>query len=53
MALRQATVRIMREFDFSLAPQQDPAAFANGLKDTFTLSTPALYMVFTPRDIST
>lgn len=43
------TVLIARKFDVAMAPGQTKKAFLDGLRDNFTLATPALNLVFSPR----
>lgn len=49
MEVRRVTVLIARKFDVALAPGQTKNAFLGGLRDNFTLATPALNLVFSPR----
>ncbi|POS69554.1 benzoate 4-monooxygenase cytochrome P450 [Diaporthe helianthi] len=47
MEVRRVTVLIARKFDVAMA--QTKEAFLGGLRDNFTLATPALNLVFSPR----
>ncbi|KAG8169544.1 hypothetical protein KVR01_000289 [Diaporthe batatas] len=49
MEVRRVTVLIARKFDVAMAPGQTKEAFLGGLRDNFTLATPALNLVFSPR----
>ncbi|ETS81741.1 hypothetical protein PFICI_06743 [Pestalotiopsis fici W106-1] len=49
MELRAVASRIVRKYNVSLAPGQDPQAFLDGKRDTFTLALGSLELVFTPR----
>lgn len=49
MEVRRVTALIARKYDVALAPDQTEEAFLGGLRDNFTLATPALNLVFSPR----
>lgn len=49
MEVRRVTALIARKYDVALAPGQTKEAFLGGLRDNFTLATPALDLVFSPR----
>lgn len=49
MEVRRVTALIARKYDVALAPEQTKEAFLGGLWDNFTLATPALNLVFSPR----
>lgn len=49
MEVRRVTVMIARKFDVAMALGQTKEAFLGGLRDNFTLATPALNLVFSPR----
>lgn len=49
MEVRRVTALIARKYDVALAPGQTKEAFLGGLQDNFTLATPALDLVFSPR----
>lgn len=49
MELRAVASQIVRKYDVSLAPGQDPQAFLDGRRDTFTLALGPLHLVFKPR----
>ncbi|KAI1841941.1 hypothetical protein JX266_011911 [Neoarthrinium moseri] len=49
MEVRHVTARIVRQYDIKFAPGQDPAAFVEGKRDTFTLALAPLDLVFTRR----
>lgn len=49
MELRFVTSQVLREYDVSFAKDYDPAQFAQGLQDSFTLATSKLDLVFTRR----
>lgn len=49
MELRAVASQIVRKYDVSLAPGQDPQAFLDGRRDTFTLALGPLHLVFEPR----
>ncbi|KAF7540210.1 hypothetical protein G7054_g1607 [Neopestalotiopsis clavispora] len=49
MELRAVASQIVRKYDVSLAPGQDPQAFLDGRRDTFTLALGSLELVFKPR----
>lgn len=49
MEVRRVTALIARKYDVAMAPGQTKEAFLGGLRDNFTLATPALNLVFSPR----
>ncbi|KAK6222379.1 hypothetical protein LQW54_001079 [Pestalotiopsis sp. IQ-011] len=49
MELRAVSSQIVRKYDVSLAPGQDPQAFLDGRRDAFTLALGPLHLVFKPR----
>ncbi|KAL2872693.1 cytochrome P450 [Aspergillus lucknowensis] len=50
MELRVVTAELIRRYNVTLAPGMSKEAFYDGLRDTFTLVTPPLPLVFTRRD---
>lgn len=49
MEVRRVTTMIARNYDIAMAPGQTKEAFLSGLQDNFTLATPKLDLVFSPR----
>lgn len=49
MEVRRVTALIACKYDVALALGQTEEAFLGGLRDNFTLATPALDLVFSPR----
>lgn len=49
MEVRRVTTLIAHKYDVTMAPGQTQKAFLGGLRDNFTLATPALNLVFSPR----
>ncbi|KAM0541239.1 hypothetical protein ACHAPJ_013327 [Fusarium lateritium] len=49
MEMRYVVAHVIRAFDFRLADGQTREAFRQSKMDTFTLTTPRLDMIFTPR----
>lgn len=50
MELRFVTSQVLRRYDVRFAKDYDPSGFAAGLQDSFTLATPKLDLVFSPRN---
>jgi hypothetical protein len=50
MELRCVTAEILTRYDVSFAPDQTASAFWDGKKDTFTLVTAPLELVFKKRE---
>jgi hypothetical protein len=53
MEIRQVTAQIIHRYDVQFAPEQNPKAFVEGLRDCFTIAMPSLKLVFTDRSQST
>lgn len=49
LEIRKMVVELVRRYDVAFAPGQDPRAFEEGIKDTFTLTVPSLHLELTPR----
>ncbi|KAI3401755.1 hypothetical protein diail_9419 [Diaporthe ilicicola] len=49
MEVRRVTALIAHKYDVEMAQGQTKEAFLAGLRDNFTLATPALNLVFSPR----
>ncbi|KAH8649991.1 benzoate 4-monooxygenase cytochrome P450 [Xylariales sp. PMI_506] len=49
MEIRYVASQILRRYNVSFAPTQDPGAFLQAKRDTFTLALGPLNLVFTPR----
>ncbi|KAL2282986.1 hypothetical protein FJTKL_10317 [Diaporthe vaccinii] len=49
MEVRRVTALIAQKYDVAMAPGQTKEAFLGGLRDNFTLATPALDLVFSQR----
>jgi len=47
--LRYVVAHVLRRYNFSFAPEQEVEAFLDGKRDTFTLFSGPLHLVFTPR----
>jgi hypothetical protein len=50
MELRRVTAEILTRYDVSFAPGQRESDFWNGKKDTFTLVTAPLQLIFKKRE---
>ncbi|KAJ0107909.1 hypothetical protein J7T55_007121 [Diaporthe amygdali] len=50
MEVRRVTSLIAHKYNVTMAPDQTKEAFLGGLRDNFTLATPALNLVFSPRN---
>lgn len=51
MELRSVTAAILQRYNVALGPGQSKEGFVDGLRDTFTLVTPPLPLIFSPRKI--
>ncbi|RDW74721.1 cytochrome P450 [Aspergillus mulundensis] len=49
MELRSVTAALLKRYDITLAPGQSNEAFLEGLRDTFTLVSPPLPLIFSRR----
>ena len=52
MELRFVTTQILRRFDVAFAKDYDRTSFTAKLQDGFTLATPKLELVFSPRNVT-
>lgn len=50
MEVRRVTTMVARNYNIAMAPGQTKEAFLSGLEDNFTLTTPKLDLVFSPRE---
>ncbi|KAF4338666.1 pisatin demethylase cytochrome P450 [Fusarium beomiforme] len=50
MEIRLVASQILKRFDVKLANHSATKDFPTGLRDSFTLAAPSLWLVFTPRD---
>lgn len=50
MEMRFVTAKLLKRFDFSLAPEQSQEAFIEGMRDNLTLGTAPLQVLWRRRD---